>query len=149
MNFDKSVLINDRFYNIENQGDIFNKFLWEEVAQEDVLNLPGIYLVCDKQTNEIVYVGQSNKIGVRLYRHSNYNKDKHYIAVTFVAKKYYRDWLESIIIGFLKPRNNKSKGSMPGEYYISKAFANKRKKPTGDLIFPYYYNRKYPEEDPA
>lgn len=77
--------------------------------------IEGVYLLFDSEEN-LIYVGQSNNISRRLINHSrNKNKNWSYSYVIPIDYQQHRLFTESILIKYLKPKNNTALG-YPKEY---------------------------------
>lgn len=122
-------------YPIIREEDIYH-FPWIEIDPRKNLHFPGVYLLVDKESDVVEYVGKSNKIGWRLIhgRHSVYKEDKHAVFVIYIEQIKRRDFFESQLIHLINPIYNKIRGHCPEE-----ALTSERLQDACSLIdIPYY-----------
>lgn len=96
-------------------------------TKEEVLALPwvknpcgirdkgAVYRIVEKQTGELLYIGQAANVGHRLCPsvHPIYRVELHDVYILFEQKKDERHYMESRFIEILKPSINIRRGIMP------------------------------------
>jgi excinuclease UvrABC nuclease subunit len=105
------------------------------LTEADVLALPwqknpahiwkkaGVYLIREKGTDALLYIGQSIKLSHRLFpaTHPVYDREKHDLYVVFTQTEDERNYLESACISILHPALNRRNGRNPSREVISAA----------------------------
>lgn len=72
----------------------------------------GVYMIREKGTGKLLYVGRSGWLGSRLARsHPVYRRDLHDVYIIFTSTKRDRYYLEERCITILKPPLNKQNGA--------------------------------------
>lgn len=74
--------------------------------REGIMNGPGVYLLRDCDTDEVMYVGSSLAIRQRLQSHHIYEPSLHIIEVIHTPDDLTRVWLEAILVSSLQPPGN-------------------------------------------
>lgn len=75
----------------------------------------GVYYLSDKQTKEIIYIGQTKNLGSRLSpcNHPVYRRDKHDVYIIFEDDPQERGQMETRFIMMFRPRFNHNIGWQP------------------------------------
>lgn len=92
---------------------------------EEVLALPwkknpsrgnrgGVYRVVERETGNLLYIGQTSNLRHRLTpsQHPIYDRNIHDLYVLFIDNRDERGWMEYNFIGLLKPQNNIRQGQL-------------------------------------
>jgi hypothetical protein len=75
----------------------------------------GMYRVVDRNTGDLLYIGQAADLSHRLTpsSHHVYDKSKHDVYILFEQNHNERCKMEGVFIQILKPKLNKRNGTMP------------------------------------
>ena len=79
----------------------------EVAAPPDVPKVSAVYLLYEKDSDRLVYIGASSDIRARLNRrHHVFDPDKHYIKIVHAETPAQRNNLEAALVGILQPPRN-------------------------------------------
>lgn len=75
----------------------------------------GLYRIVERETGELLYVGQASNLGVRLAPsvHPIFDRGVHDVYVLFEADREERRQMEGLFIQLLRPSCNIRNGTMP------------------------------------
>lgn len=69
--------------------------------------IPGVYLVRDKETDDLLYIGTAHNLHDRLYwQHHVYDPKQHSVEIVPIEEGPTRIWLETILVSSLHPKEN-------------------------------------------